>query len=894
MSRTGAAPSSIPFVDRLAGFGPAPALVTAAGTLTYAELADRVDAARRGLGRQRRLVLVEAVNDVECLVFYLAALAGRHPVILTPASSAASADLVARYDPDIVARRGAQGWHVEERRAGSRHVLHPDLALLLSTSGSAGSPKLVRLSAENLQSNAEAIATSLGIDTDDRAITSLPMSYCYGLSVVHSHLARGASLVLTDLSVLDRCFWDAVREHGVTSFAGVPYTFDLLDRCGFADLDLPSLRYVTQAGGRLGPDRVARYGDLGRRRGWDFVVMYGQTEATARMAYLPPSLNEARAGAVGVPVPGGAFRIDPVADDSGAASTDLADVGEVVYTGPNVMLGYAEAPDDLARGRVVSELRTGDLGRISADGLLEITGRRTGFLKILGVRVDLGRVDAVLASLGVTACSTGDDARLDVAVEGCEHPPALRSVVASEIGLAPSAVRVVPVEAIPRLTSGKPDRAATRALLERIPDAGGTGAGPRRSGSQEAEGVPAAVGPVGTAATRDATDDVGRLVRLFADVLDRPDATPDSTFVGLGGDSLSFVSLSVNLEDALGELPENWHVTPIRELARPRRPVRSFLATVETGLALRAAAIVAVVGTHAGLFTLRGGAHLLLGVAGYNFARFTLATDNSRERARRVGRGIARVAVPSMLWIASVAVLTGAYLPSTALLLNNVLGPDRWGPDWHFWYVEALVWILAAVGGLLALPAIGRWQRRWPFAFALSLLAIGLAPRFELVEVSTGPERGTPQFIFWLFALGWATAAASRSWQRALLSAIALLTVPGFFDARARDVVVVVGLLALVWLPTVPLPRRAVRVVGVLASSSLYIYLTQWQVYPLLDGVPALALAASLAVGVAAWAAAHQVQRWATTARRTAGRANPAQDGRRAGNDRPARALVSA
>ncbi|UUL76722.1 AMP-binding protein [Pseudarthrobacter sp. Fe7] len=170
----------------------------------------------------------------------------------------------------------------------------------------------MRLSHSNLQANAESIASYLGITVRDRAATTLPMSYCYGLSVINSHLLRGATLVLTGLSVVDPCFWELFRWQRCTSFAAVPYTFELLDRVGFGDMDLPDLRYVTQAGGRLAPDQVRRYAQLGGRQGWELFVMYGQTEATARMAYLPPHLAAEHPEAIGVPVPGGAFRIDPV------------------------------------------------------------------------------------------------------------------------------------------------------------------------------------------------------------------------------------------------------------------------------------------------------------------------------------------------------------------------------------------------------------------------------------------------------------------------------------------------------------------------------------------------------------------------------------------------------
>ena len=163
----------------------------------------------------------------------------------------------------------------------------------------------------NLVSNAAAIAEYLGIRETDRAATTLPMSYCYGLSVIHSHLLRGAGLVLTDHSVVDDEFWELFRRHRGTTFAGVPYTFELLERVGAETLDLPHLRYVTQAGGQMPPERVRRFAELGRRQGWDLFVMYGATEATARMAYLPPQLASSHPGTIGGPIPGGSFTVEP-------------------------------------------------------------------------------------------------------------------------------------------------------------------------------------------------------------------------------------------------------------------------------------------------------------------------------------------------------------------------------------------------------------------------------------------------------------------------------------------------------------------------------------------------------------------------------------------------------
>jgi acyl-CoA synthetase (AMP-forming)/AMP-acid ligase II len=622
---------AVPFARDLARHGTRPALITADATLTYRDLADRVEEVARLLGERRRLVLLAGANTVDAVVAYLGALAGGHPVLLAPAGTA-ERSLVAAYDPDVIVRTGEQGSarvgrgragllgepEFDERRAVSAHAPHPDLALLLSTSGSTGSPKLVRLSHDNLQANAESIATYLGIGPDDRAATTLPMHYCYGLSVVNSHLLRGAGLILTDLSVADGCFWDLFREHRGTSFAGVPYTFELLDRVGFAGMRLPHLRYVTQAGGRLTPERVAEYAALGERDGWDLYVMYGQTEATARMAYLPPELARSRPQAIGVPIPGGSFRLDPLPD-----ATE-PDTGELVYAGPNVMLGYAETPADLGLGRTVDELRTGDLARRAADGLYEIVGRRGRFLKILGLRIDPQEVEAALAGHGVSAICAGTDRELVVAVPGDLDPAYVRRLVTAACGLPPGAVRVLAAEP-PRLPSGKPDR---RAVLEL---------------AAKADAAPARE-PAPVPRQRDRTR--ADLRELYAEILDRDDVTDDSSFVGLGGDSLSYVEMSVRLERTLGHLPPNWHTLPIRDLRPPARATGSRRRALETSVALRAVAIVLVVGTHAGLFNVSGGAHLLLGVAGFNFARFHLIDTRRRERLRHVWSSIARLASP--------------------------------------------------------------------------------------------------------------------------------------------------------------------------------------------------------------------------------------------------------
>lgn len=448
--------AGVSFAAKLAGFGGRPAIRTKNQSVSYGELARRVEDMARTFGPARRLIALEAENSLPSLVAYLAALSSGNPLlILRPGGGTAAETLVAAYDPDVVVR-AAQGEAVlDVRRDETRHELHPELALLLSTSVSTGSPKLVRLSAESVQANASAMAEYLHLRPSDTAATTLPLSYCYGMSVVNSHLLVGASLALTDLSVVDPCFWELAHAENVTSFAAVPYTFDLLERVGFEHMDLPSLRYITQAGGRLDPDRVRYFAELGRRQGWDLFVTYGATEATARMAYLPPDLAAGHPQAIGVPVPGGSFRLDPVAG-LGAS--------EFVYSGPNVMLGYAERTEDLALGRVITELHTGDLATRGPNGLYEIVGRRSRFVKILGLRVDLGQVEKLLAGLGLTAAAAGYDHSVVAAVEGDHDLRLIAKTLAQDLGLPRAAVELYPVKDIPRLGNGKPDYPAVLAL----------------------------------------------------------------------------------------------------------------------------------------------------------------------------------------------------------------------------------------------------------------------------------------------------------------------------------------------------------------------------------------------------------------------------------------------
>lgn len=793
-------------IEHLAEYGDAAAVLTRDGVMSYRELSRQVAAAAEAFGTPRQLVLLETRNDLPTLVRYLGALAGGH-VVLPVAAGRDHSALVATYRPDVVV--DGTGTRVRTRGA---HTLHGELALLLSTSGSTGSPKLVRLSRANLLANAGAIADYLDIRPGDRAATTLPMSYCYGLSVIHSHLLRGAGLILTDHSVIDDEFWRLFRRHRGTTFAGVPYTFELLDRIGFEQMDVPGLRYLTQAGGRLAPELVRRFATLGRERGWQLFVMYGATEATARMAYLPPEFAVSDPSSIGRPIPGGSFTVEPA---DGWADGE----GELVYHGPNVMMGYAQEPADLALGRTIDALRTGDIARLRPDGMYEVIGRNSRFVKMYGLRIDLQRVEADLRGSGVSALCVGDGDELVVASTG--DTGEVRRLAAAAAGVPAGAVRALSVGELPMLPSGKPDYQAVR---ERA----------RLSSSEPDESEP---------------DD---LRALFADVLriDPAAIDPDASFVDLGGNSLTYITMSVRLERALGRLPADWPRLSLRDLQRTDPPTRSWGVTLETSVALRAVAIVLIVGSHAGLFELWGGAHVLLGVAGYNFGRFCLTPLPRRDRVRHLRNTIGWIAVPSVAWVAIALLITDDYYASNLLLANKFLGPHDSMTAGRLWFVEVLVWILIALAVVCWMPAADRLERRRPFAFAVAFLAFGLALRYDMFGLGTDRQAWFTVLAFWFFAAGWAAAKATTIWQRGLVTAVIAVGVHGYFGAPEREALVLVGFVLLIWLPALRCPAWLMLAAGVVAEASLYTYLTHYQVYPLFEGHPAVGVAASIGVGV--------------------------------------------
>ena len=292
----------------------------------------------------------------------------------------------------------------------TRDLVVPDssLAVLLTTSGSTGNPKLVRISAKNLITNADAIVNYLNLTDSERPLLHLPVSYTYGFSILTSHLRVGATIFCTDESIISRKFWSYLKQSGCTSLPGVPFTYSMLKKLHFEQMDLPELRTLTQAGGKLSPELQREFGEWALQNNRQFCVMYGQTEATARMSYLPPSRVLEKIGSVGIPIPGGSFQI---VDDEGKIVTSVKTVGNLIYEGPNVALGYAMNDTDLASDDTFNgRLDTGDLAYRDDDDFFYLAGRKDRYVKMYGNRVNLDDIEKLVSRFhGQAACLGRED-----------------------------------------------------------------------------------------------------------------------------------------------------------------------------------------------------------------------------------------------------------------------------------------------------------------------------------------------------------------------------------------------------------------------------------------------------------------------------------------------------
>lgn len=833
------------FWDNLHVWGERPALVFAGQpSISYRELSSRVDAVARSFGTGRKLIAIETGRSEHPVIAYLAALKAGHVAALLPAGDPqALAAFRQKFSPDLIYRKVGDRWRLDEQHGATGPTPHPELALLLITSGSSGNGKTVRLSAGAISSNTTAIGDYLGLTDSDRAALVLPWHYSYGLSVLNSHLASGGSVFFAG-SVLDTGFAAQLRDYRCTSLAGVPSSFDLLETIGFRSEKLPDLRFMTVAGGRLAPSLAVEYARYLAASHASLYLMYGQTEATARIAYLPPHLAGSCPDSIGRPVPGGDIRL---VDASGADVFEPGTAGELVYRGPNVMMGYANSRADLSRGRDLDELRTGDLATADGDGLYRIVGRLSRISKISGRRIGHDAMEADLGAAGIGAVVVGDDQSLLAIVTSGHSARKASEALAKAAGLPLTSVNAITGQTLPMLANGKIDYQALRDLLPlHRPEAA--------SGISEA----------------------------FDHAFFPRRTAPTESFISIGGDSLRHLQLSMELDRRLGHIPPGWEKMSIAALSA-LEPQKRRAQPIAIDLIIRALAILLVVTQHATLWPIPGGSAAMVVLIGYNLARFQKEALTGPD-FRRFFKPVIAVLVPYYLIVAGYS-LAWQQVPwaSVALAGNfGVADPERHTMlPFLYWFVEAFVQIMAIWALIFALPQARRMARRDPFMIGMAILAAGVALRFGVPRLWAMGSREifSIYWVFYLAALGWCAAFAETRARRFLLLALAalILIASAYYGGNWTGSWVRYGLqfavlCALLYLPAIALPARFSALVLPVAVASYHIYLFHRLVpevllAPMQQAIPpAVFTILAIVGGVAAGILAQRLQSWGTRA----------------------------
>lgn len=334
------------------------------------------------------------------------------------------------------------------------YPMYEELSLLLTTSGSTGSPKLVRHSYANLEAQARNISTFFELDDTERPMLDLPINYTMGLSVLNSHLYSGATVLLTSMNVLSPKYWEFFKREEATSFTNVPYSYEILKKLRFFRMELPSLKLITQGGGKLNEELQREFAEYAQQTGRKFILTYGQTEGSARMAYLPSEYALSKCGSIGKAIPNGHLFL---VDEQGNEITEPGVIGEMVYEGPNVTLGYAQAGEDLILGdERHGILYTGDMVKTDEEGFFYIVGRKKRFLKLCGYRVGLDECENIIKAVFEIECAcVGDDECMKIYVTTEKDHDKIKRHIAEKTNINSSVFQVCYIDKLPRNEAGK-------------------------------------------------------------------------------------------------------------------------------------------------------------------------------------------------------------------------------------------------------------------------------------------------------------------------------------------------------------------------------------------------------------------------------------------------------
>ena len=419
--------------------------------------------------KERSLILLICQNSVESLSGYVSFVRAKCVILLfnNKLTEKDFLTLINDYRPDyiFISKKkftckinyqnifNFRNYELLKNKNNEKHRFNKNLALLMPTSGTMGSSKLVRQSYENIICNILQIDDFLKIKNSDCSITTMPMNYTYGLSIIHTHIYKGASIVLSEEGLTSKNFWELFINHKITNFGGVPYIYEILKKLDFEKKKLKYLKYITQAGGKLTEDISLDFVNICKKKNIKMIFMYGQTEATARMSYLPWNFAEKKIGSIGKPVSNGRFWLK---DTKGNLINEPNTIGELVYEGKNVSLGYSKNFKDLNKEDDNKEvLYTGDLAKRDSDNFYYIVGRSNRFFKVFGIRINLDDVESLIKKWGYDCACIGDYSKIKIFISNKFNKNDLLEKISKEVGIHKSGLVLILIKEIPRNKTGK-------------------------------------------------------------------------------------------------------------------------------------------------------------------------------------------------------------------------------------------------------------------------------------------------------------------------------------------------------------------------------------------------------------------------------------------------------
>tara|TARA_B110000003_G_scaffold225016_1_gene225682 strand:- start:26941 stop:28341 length:1401 start_codon:yes stop_codon:yes gene_type:complete len=437
--------------------------------ISYKKIIKDSDSIIKSLEKKKSLVFIFCENNYETVISYVACLRSNHVPYLIDSllPNEKISDLIKLYKPNYLICKKKKFNFIDKLKEKKNkfnymifetkfknNSINDKLFLLLGTSGTTGDPKLVRLSEKNLKINTDQIIDYLKIDNSHRSVSTLPIYYTYGLSILNTHLCGGASIYLTKKTFFEKIFWNNFNKFKVNNFGGVPFNYQMLLKLNFDKINTKYLKYITQAGGKLNDNDFDKIEKISEEKKIKFFSMYGQTEATSRMSFIPWDKIKSMKGTIGKPVKGAKFFL--YSDEKKIEKINKE--GEIIFQGKNVCLGYSYNSNDLSKGdENKGLLRTGDIGIYDHNKNIRITGRKSRFIKVYGFRINLDEIEKTLVQNGFECACLGKNDKLLIFHTQKNIEKKIYNILKEKLNLLSRDISITNIKVIPRSKIGKID-----------------------------------------------------------------------------------------------------------------------------------------------------------------------------------------------------------------------------------------------------------------------------------------------------------------------------------------------------------------------------------------------------------------------------------------------------